>query len=661
MVKETCPPLHLLKWQALLLACLAALGATRAVAAVDERQGGAAPKVALVTTVAELGYPDGFSFDDSSLPDARIMIIPLPRDSLLDSAQLRLVYRASAELDPHATLRIFINDRPLREVALTPDDMRRELQLPIPAGMLTGGSLKVTVRGNVPTAYGQCVDGQPLSGVIHLYPESSLITYQEGPVFSLRDAWQALPAEVSVSLPAGPLDETLFRAALDWVVLLQRHHRRVRITALPEVGQLVIAPEGEILAALAHNGEGAAARQALWSEEDANLGVVWSKGQQFIAATPPYADAEQFAQRWQLLVAPARIASEPRLRAEERSGRMSLAALGLSTEPALLGRKLQWSATITPWRLPSGMRPQTAHLKVVLPRSEPEQDFRLYAYLNDILITAERLVGDGAEHTLAIPFDKVLRSEVYNLRLVARDGGESDCSAPAHHYPIHVSPESHLTLLQETEPPSGFASLPGVFGAGFDLYLPRAYLTEARQRLPLLGRVLAGFAVSPADYRLVMFESSVAPEPQRNFIMAGEQPPAGATPAVRFEQGRVELIDHRGATLFDDTRLRHSSIIQLLHVAAVTGLWLHPGRLGELPAVDANRLGDNDVAIYERDHLLLTIDSRQEDLVRPHYPEAPRWYERLAAHRLVWLLVGWLLLTLGIVYLHAKSRQHCNT
>ncbi|HEY0722301.1 MAG TPA: cellulose biosynthesis cyclic di-GMP-binding regulatory protein BcsB [Gammaproteobacteria bacterium] len=647
---------------ALLLAYLAVIGTARAVAVDEGVSSGTTRKVPLVTTVAELGYPSGFSFDDSSLPDARIMVIPLPHDTRIDSAALHLVYRASPLLDPRATLRIAINDRPLAELSLIPDDTPRELQIPIPpVALLAGGRLKVTVLGNVPTSYGRCVDGQPVSGVIHIYPESRLITYQDGPAFSLRDAWQALPGQVTISLPDGPLDEAMFRAALNWVVLLQRHHRQVRLTTLPELGELVIASAHEIRTTLAPDAGKSVDDTPLWSDEGANVGVVWFKGRQFIAATPPYADAEQFALRWQDLVAPAQITTAPPRQNEERGNRIALAALGLYTGPALLGHKLQWSATITPWRLPPGMRPETAHLKVVLPRSEAQQTFRLYAYLNDMLVKGERLRGDGSEYSLAIPFDQVRRSEVYNLRLVARDDSGNDCRAPGQHYPIELSPESHLTLQPETLAQSGFVSLPSVLGAGFDLYLPRAWLAEARQRLPMLGQLLAGFVVPPADYRLLFFDTSVPPPPARSFIVAAENPPGEVDPALRFDQGSVELIAHQGETLIDDRRLRQSSILQMIHIDDATGLWIHPGEIGTLPVIDANRLGDNDVAVYERDHLALTIDSRQEDLVRPRYPEAPRWYERLHAQRFVWLLVAWLVLTLGIIYLHAKSRQHRNS
>ncbi|HEY0634585.1 MAG TPA: cellulose biosynthesis cyclic di-GMP-binding regulatory protein BcsB [Gammaproteobacteria bacterium] len=659
MVYETRSPLWLTKLQVLLLAYAVAAGAAHAAAMESGPVPDPTPPLALVTTLVELGYPSGFSFDDAALPDERVMLISLPQDSRIASATLHLVYRGSPDLDPRTTLSVAVNDRPLRVQVLTADDSVHELQLTIPEPLLRGGQLKVTVRGHVPTAHGRCVDGQPASGHIHIYPESSLITYLQGPPYSLRDAWRALPGEVTITLPAGPLDEPLFRAALDWVVLLNRSHRRVRLVTLPHLGHLVIAPEAEIRSALTQRG-GEPARETLWSDEGANLGMVRFTGGHFIAATPPYADVGRFAARWQALFAPVYIDPTPLQHEEEHASRLVVDALGLSSTPAQIGNKVQWSATITPWSLPPGMRAQSAHIKVVLPRIEPKQPIRLYAYLNELLIVGERLLADGTEHTLEIPFDKVRHSEVYHLRVVARNGAD-DCTEPVQHYPIRIAPESHVSLQPESQPPSGFASLPTAFGAGFDLYLPKEYLAQAPERLPMLGRVLAGFAVPSASYRLRLFDAHEPPVPQRNFVVAAEVPPSGSDAALRFDLGRVALVNPQNETIVDESRLRQSSVIQMVQAGEASGLWLHPGANPELPVVDTAHLGDNDVALYEPDHLLLTIDSHQEDLVRAHYPDAPRWFERLHAQRFFWLMASWLLLTLGILYLFVKSRQHRNS
>lgn len=660
MVNKTRTPTLFKKWQACLLAIATFTGAAHAAAAEEERVPEAlTPSSSLTTTVAQLGYPSGFSFDDTSQPDARELQFPLPQDSQLTSATLRLIYRGSPQLDARATLSVAINDVPLQEVALVQDSTARELQLPIPAELLGGGLLKVTLRGNVPTVYERCIDEQPQSGVLHIYPETSLLTRQTGAARTLRDAWLTLPETVTISLPAGALDEHAFRAALQWVVLLQRHHHQVRFTHLPELGELVIAPASDIRAALTLGAEEPSNEATLWSESGTNLGVIGFRGGQFIAATAPYADVARFAAQWQTLTAPTHVETTPPRRNEAQQ-RVALNTLGFTSAEALLGHKLQWRATVTPWNLPAGMRAQSAHIKVVLPRSD-KQHFRLYAYLNDMLITSERLSGAGGEHSLVIPFDEVRRSEVYQLRLVVRDGGEGDCREPTQRHPVHISPDSHLTLQPETLPPSGFAALPTFFGTGFDLYLPRAYLAEAREQLPMLGRLIGGFAVPSSDYQLVFFDSHEPPVPQRGFIVAAEQPSGGTTPAVRFDQGRMALIDQQGTVLVDERALRQNSVLQMVRSDETTGLWLHPGELRDLPVIDANRLGDNDLAIFEDDHLLLAIDSRQEDLVRPHYNEVPRWFERLSAQRYLWLLACWVLLTLGIIYLYVKSRQHRNT
>lgn len=610
----------------------------------------------LTTTVAALGYPSGFTFDDTTLPYERTLLFPLPQELPVTAATLRLIYRGSPQLDAGASLSVTINDLPAQEQRLARDNTAREWQLPIPPEALGGGQLKVTVRGTVPTVYERCINGQPQSGAVHVAGDSSLLSVHEGLPRSLRDAWLTLPEEVTISLPEGPLDEALFRAALDWVVLLRRHHRTVSVTTLPDLGNMVIAPEPAIRAALVRGGDDTAAT-SLWSESGGNLGVVRFNGGVFIAATAPYADVQRFATRWQTLTAPLYLDSEP-LTYGDKVAQVALETLGIATVPALLGHKLQWNASITPWNLPPGMRPVTAELHVAMPRTDPQQSFRLYAYLNDMLVTSERLAGDGRERQISLPFSAVRHSDVYQLRVVVRDGGEGDCTEPGTHYPIRITPQSHVTLEQLDEPPSGFSSLPTALGQGFDLYVPTHYLAEAPRQLPALGELFAGFVVPPADYRLIIHDDAAVPAPSRLFIAAGERLPDDAAVPMRFDQGAVQLVNAKGQPLIDEQRLHQHSVIQLVHLDEVTGLWLHAGDTPGLPVIDASWLGENDVAIYDTDHLVLTLDSRQADLAHLRYPEAPRWFERLHAQRFLWLVVAWILLTLGMLYLYIKARQH---
>jgi hypothetical protein len=614
----------------------------------------------LVTTLEELGYPDGLTFDGSTQPSERTLLFHLPKGMSVNSATLRIVYRGSPQLGSGASLIAVINEQPPQMIEVKADKQTREWQIPVPASELAGGQLKVALSSNIPVDYDTIIDGEPQNGFVHVASETDLTSSVAGVPGSLRDAWLTLPDDVVVTIPRGALNETAFRATLDWVTLLQRSRHTVRITTLPELGDLVIAPEADIVAALAYLTGQPAESRTLWSKKGNNIGLVGFKGKAFIAVTQPYADAARFASSWQELSQSSYIETTPLTVDGGDVETIPLDVRGLSTAPALLGHKLQWRATLTPWNLPPGTRPVSTTLKMKVPHTEPQETFRLFIYLNDKMVVSERFSGDGLNREIVVPFDDVPRADSYRLRLVVRDSGVRDGSQPTILYPFLISPQSHATLERASQTPEGFSSVPSSLGHGFDLYVPREYLGTAPRYLARIGQLLAGFVVPSTEYKIVMLEPGQIPAPHRSFIVAGDTPPAGATLPVRFDEGKVQLINSRGERLIEERRLRSASVVQLIDSDDAIGLWFHPGEHEKLPVIDANILGSDDVAVYEPDQLALSMNSHHKDLVRPQYLESPRWHERLYNQRVMWLQFGWGLLTIVVVYLYLKSRQHRN-
>lgn len=611
----------------------------------------------ITTTLGKLGYPSGLVFDDSSLPHERTLLFYLPKDMPIRSASLRILYRGTPQLSYSAALGVAINEGTQETIPLMADSDWRVWRLSIPDSELNGGQLKITLRGDIPPHYDSVTKGEAQSGLVRISADSSLTTVQDGVPPSLRDAWLTLPDEVLLTIPSGPLDEATFRAALDWITLLQRRHHTVRLTTLPELGNLVIAPAADIAAAIARRNSETEITSTLWGHPGVNLGVVTTGGSTFIAATPPYANVQQFISRWQVLTHPTNIESTPPGKEMEHD-KVLLSVLGMSTATGMLEHKLQWDAMITPWNLPPGTRPQNARLHLLLPRTETNRMIRIFVYLNDMMVESERMPGDGTEQQIEVSFDSVPRSDTYHLRVVARDGDALVSAPSAKHYPMRITPQSHITVKKETRTPAGLSSLPTALGRGFDLYVPGDYLSESPRYLPLLARLLSGFVLPQTDYRLIVVHAGQVPKPLRNFIVAGDLPLGEAPLPVRFDEGKVQLMDYRGETLLGEQRLRMGNVIQLMNYRGMTGLWLHPGEKEGMPEIDANQLGSDDVAVYETDKLVLSFDSHQEDLAYLQYPEAPRWYERLHQQRFIWLFVAWVMITLGIVYLYSKSKQH---
>jgi len=414
----------------------------------------------------------------------------------------------------------------------------------------------------------------------------------------------------------------------------------------------------DIRAAMARTTDTFHEHRPLWTNPASNIGVVSFDGGSFIAVTNPYPGVQHFAQHWNKLTAPIQIDPDTPSRVAENPKTVALDTLGLSTLPARLGHKLQWNVTLTPWNIAPGMSPTTATLYIALPRTSPDMVFRVFVYVNDVLIQSQRLTNNVTQQQVALSFKDVPRSVAYQMRIVIRDSGKDDCSAPKITYPISITNQSTITFEKLNSVVTGFSSILTALGHGFDLYLPKSYLNESAHYLPLLGQLLNGFSVTPYNYDLVVFDTTQPPTPRRNFLLIGDVPPDGSMTELRFDQGTVQLIDYKNDILISERTLRENSAIQLLYYGTTAGLWLHPGVSDTLPSINAMHLGGDDMAIYAPEHLLLSIDSHQEDLAYIQYPESPRWYERLYQQRFIWLLVGWVLLTLGIVYLYIKSKQH---
>jgi hypothetical protein len=606
----------------------------------------------VTTSLSQLSYPNGITFDDSTLPQEHTLSFPLPLDTAVENPILRLVYRGTTTLTSTAALEVSIGNGAAKKLAVPNDGDSHVWQIPLDSSALRSPLLKVKLRGVIPVAYDHCVDMKPDSGQIHIAATSAMsLTYKSTPT-SPRDAWLLLPKQVTISVPAGTLDQALFRTALEWTTLLERQHHSVRIARLPELGQLVIAPASEIATAL-----GMEPSTPLWSDQSANIGLIAGQTRPVIALTEPYANAQRFLVRWRELKEPAFLENQapPQVK---MPAQIALATVGIPGTQAWMGHKLGWNGQITPWNLPPATRPLTANLQVELPDMGAADPLRLYAYLDGRLVSTALVASTEPKTVIKVPFDVLHKDNTYRLRIVLRKIAGSDCQEPQGMVPVKMDSNSRIVVQDDPDSPEMFYGMPTALGRGFDLYLPRSYLSKAESILPDLGHLLAGFSVPPDNYLLILYDDAPHLEPYRLFIAMGDRLPADSDAPLHFDQGKTRVVDQNNTALLSEQQLEKMSTIQMVTINNVNGLWLHSGKVPGLPELNALQLGASDLAIFDPDHLVLTLNSHEEDLARIQYIDSPRWFDRLYKQRLIWLGVAWLLLTAGILYLHIKSRQH---
>jgi hypothetical protein len=529
------------------------------------------------------------------------------------------------------------------------------LTLPIAAEELKAGQLKVELE---PVALGSaesCGGGRVTEERVRILSHSHLqVAYQRGPT-TLRDYWLTLPGEVRLSLPAGAIDEPLFVSALEWVALLQRHGRKVRLIRLPELGEIVLAPRSEINRALAKQKPRGITKGLRWSGKE-NVGLLGYGDKNLMVITAPYPSARRFADEWPRLGSVATLDTQAASTRDERREVM-LADFDIDNSETVFRGTQQWRGTVTPWKLPPGTRPVAAVVDLKMPKALAGEVRRLYVHLNGRLVTSDLLESGRERHQIRVPFRQLQANNIYRMEIAVRSSAGERCTAAADGPLIGIDAASRLLLRGEDREVKELAALPTAYGAGFDLIVPQESRNGAERYLPLLGTLLNGLAIAQADYRLLFYAKGEAPQPARNFMMVGMEAPPQLVVPLRLDRGRVALVDRQGAVLIDDAKLRRSLILQAVRSGDHGGLWLYSGGQEGLPAIDAGLLGSADLLLYAETHRTISIDTNQAGMMHIRYLDAPHWFESLYEERRLWLLGAWVLLTLAMLYLHFVSRR----
>jgi hypothetical protein len=129
-----------------------------------------------------------------------------------------------------------------------------------------------------------------------------------------------------------------------------------------------------------------------------------------------------------------------------------------------------------------------------------------------------------------------------------------------------------------------------------------------------------------APIRVGFVAAGQAPAPQAAFLAIGNLPPAGADPRVRFDRGRVAVIDREGRSLFDMGGLANGAVAQLVTASAAPGLWVKPlAAEGMLPEPAELRLERGDVAMVDRLGVALALSTERDTLVSIAYPDQTSW------------------------------------
>ncbi|MFQ5519212.1 MAG: cellulose biosynthesis cyclic di-GMP-binding regulatory protein BcsB [Mariprofundus sp.] len=542
------------------------------------------PFVTRKVSLGDMGFKKGVMFEGSDV-HSRTFFFPAPMDSRITHGTFRLLFRSTSNLHDMANIRVTVNDIPYRQVSLPGDEAMHEMDVLLPASAFKGKLVKVTVHAGLPVTENRCFDERLTDIFLHIMPQTSLtISYQ--PVEkSIRDAWRLLPQDVTLSLSEGQLSKEQFASTLAVMALLVDNGRKVTITRLPEIGDIVIAPKLTI-ETLVNQKRLKTDKGNVIADMDkaldhvSNLALVRFPNRTSIVVTDPYDVQPMYMldEAWQVLGASDhyRVYRPDNLQAhgnligtEGDAGYFSLplSKLGMNTDAKYLKRETSWQTVINPFALPLGTEPDFLNINVVAPvRWENDPTYELYVFLNDVLVKSARLENNGLKQHFTVNLPNEYQKQYNDIRVVVQhdvDGG--DCRGVMPHDYVQITPDSALVVKKISgDAPEKFSDLSRYFLAGFDTYLETSYLDNPEQVLHLMARLAADFPLVIDHSRLHFMDAEDVLQPENPFVAVGHFALGENIEApVRFDRGRVKIESPDGESYFDVNQLSKVTVTEI--------------------------------------------------------------------------------------------------
>ncbi len=294
--------------------------------------------------------------------------------------------------------------------------------------------------------------------------------------------------------------------------------------------------------------------------------------------------------------------------------------------------------------------------------SDTEVPLLLQVYLNGVLQKVAALPNDGEPNHVTVHLSRNDIAPGFNLiRIVAqRTPDEGNCRSLPPAYPIQITSNSYLVSSRMVKEPREFRDLGAWFASGVDIYVSNADSKSITGSLELLSTLIShnGYTFDAGKVHFYSKDKTISPK--NPFIAIGDVSMELEKSGVQFDKGRIRIVDDKGEVLLDVDRLPRVTISQLVRTDDTYGLWIMSK--GDINlANDRKLLLDNDsVAFINEDGLLLSLDPDQKTVSTVDYPDHKSWFDRLGRYSFWFWALLWLMLTLVVVHLYSKSRQHRN-
>jgi len=638
------------------------------------------PYVTREVSLKDMGFRKGILLEGATVYHSRVFFFPAPMDSRISHGALRLLFRTSPNLNELANLRVSVNDIPYRQVNLSEVRGMNQMEVMLPSSAFQGNVVKVTVNAVLPVSDDRCLDDRLNDIFLHILPESALSVSYQPVEKSIRDAWRMLPQHVTLSLSQGQLSQEQFASALAIMAMLMDHGKKVRITRLPEIGDIIVAPHQSIdqisyPSQIKHDqGELMAGASSIPTGEN-NLSLVRFSTHPSIVLSEPYDVQPMYLldDTWNMLAAADRyrVFQPDKLRAhsnllgtnsDEDYYSLPLSKLGMNTDPKFLSREVSWEVDVNPFSLPLGTSPDFINLDIIAPvRWEKDPTYELYVFLNDVLVQSARLEDSGLKQRFIVNLPSEYQKQFNKIRVVVQHDIETgDCRGVVPNDYVQIMPDSGLVVKKDTgEAPEKFSDLSHYLQGGFNTYLNSDYLNRPETVLPMLARLAADFPLVIDHSRLHFISDGNALETDEPFVVIGRFALGDSIDApLHFDRGRVKILAPNGESYFDVENMSGISVAEIVKSSSAYGLWVIPADSAGKQVEGRLDLSEDDVAFIDASGVLSTLSSSEPTLAQVYYPDTEDWFSVLGKYRFWLMVLLWLLLTMVVVYLYRMSRMN---
>ncbi len=616
-----------------------------------------------LVTLADVGFGAGFRF--ANLGGRREIFVPMPQGADINPTELVLIVDDISAHQARRSLEVLVNDRSLSALALDGRSMGRVIRIPLAAGKARDGFLKLSFLYSGAATQDRCIDVRYVGDSLTIRPDSAVeFALPANGTLDVATTVALMPRDAAVVLSSRPLSPADIAGALTVARALEASGRHVSFhrgaAALADLsksteprrwsrGIVVIGPRDEfaayvegppVVVAGPPSGFGAIAAVRLAGFPALLIADTSAMGSGRLLESP-------FVPAMRGVTA-ASIGEirKPKLPAD----RITFDQLGLGLGMADVFGRAELSAAINARALPSGTFMSRLVLDILVAPDDAGEKAVVSVFVNERLLgSAVAASGEPTRLDLALPNGLV--GSTANIRtVVQRRSSSGDCRFEPQGYPAQILGSSSL-VLSKLETVQDFADLSPRWTDGVEIWLPQAASERPLPFLGLLSNILNTLSPESAPIAVKFVAAGLSPAPAAPFIAVSNMAPAGASPLVHFDRGRVTVMDRDEHTLLDIGGFTSGAVAQLVTANGHPGMWIKPlAADGALPNPMELRIDRGNVAVFDENGTSLAMSTERDTLVKIAYPDHVSWASVAARFRPWFIGALWVLGTVLFLF-----------